>query len=303
MTWQKCPCSKTLIALSIPLILCLATPAWSGTTTTVDLTSSGQPRQFIIYVPDSYDVGEPTPLLFMMHGLLSSAAQAAAPNGPYRWQSLADQEGFIVVFPDSYQDDSWDMNRADADFIRDIIGWAIDQYNIRTSHIFSTGHSMGGFFSYYVAVQLRNDLNKIVAFAEHSGGLIGGFWPTPVPTNVPSLKGLLLHSSGDTVVPYSLTTNLHQTLLARGHLSELITLPAGLDHNWERGTNATQWAFFVENASDDPVPSPELVPVLNPTGGILLTMTLLVSGIATGPGRSWLKERLSTTRKDRGEGS
>ena len=179
----------------------VAQTALASTTTTINMESKGQMREFIVYVPDSYDAFTPTPLLFMMHGLLSSGAQAAQPNGPYRWQDLADQEGFIVLFPDSYQDDSWDMNAADADFVRDMISWSIENYNIRTTHIFTTGHSMGAFFSYFIAVELRNDINKVTVFAEFAGGWVLGVWPTAVPGDTPQLKGLLLHTSGDSVVP------------------------------------------------------------------------------------------------------
>ena len=123
------------------------------------------------------------------------------------------------------------MNTADADFVRDMIAWSIDNYNIRTTHIFSTGHSMAAFFSYYVAVNLRNDLNKISVFAEFSGGLIAGLWPTPVPDSTTQLKALLLHSSGDSVVSDSKSVVLDSALVSQGRLSQLITLPAGLDHN------------------------------------------------------------------------
>ena len=253
----------SFIFLALILSL-LSETTFAGTTTTINITSSGQSREFIAYVPDSYNAATPTPLLFMMHGLLSSASSAANPNGAYRWQDLADQEDFIVLFPNSYQDDSWDMNTADADFVRDMIAWSIDNYNIRTTHIFSTGHSMGAFFSYYVAVNLRNDLNKISVFAEFAGGLIAGFWPTPVPGSTTQLKALLLHSSGDSVVSYSNTVALDSALVSQGHLSQLITLPAGLDHNWDRNYNQTQWNFFMANAPSIPAPTP--VPMTSPVG-------------------------------------
>lgn len=270
---------RVVSRLSVVLVaLMVSVPAWSGTTTTINITSSGLPREFIVYVPTGYDGSEPTPLLFMMHGLLSSGAQAAVPNGPYRWQDLADQEGFIVLFPSSYQDDSWDMNATDADFVRDMISWSMANYNIRTTHIFTTGHSMGAFFSYYIAVALRNDTPKISAFAEHSGGIIQGLWPIAVPGGLPQLKGLLLHSSADSVVPYSLSVSLDNQLTSQGHVSQLITLPAGLDHNWDRSYNETQWEFFLANASsEDP---PQAVPSMSPVGLIGLAGLLLGFGLA-----------------------
>ena len=267
--------TKRLLSFSFFLAVWLcAYESLAGTTTTVNITSSGQQRQFIAYVPDSYNASVPTPLLFMMHGLMSSASEAANPNGRYRWQDLADQENFIVLFPNSYQDDSWDMNSADANFVRDMISWAISNYNIRTTHIFTTGHSMGGFFSYYIAVQLRNDTNKVTAFAEFAGGLVAGFWPTPVPGSTPELKGMLLHSSGDSVVPYSTSVTLKNALLNAGHSPELVTLRSSLDHNWDRSYNQTQWDFFMANA-----PAPVPVPAMTPIGILSLVALCIGFGI------------------------
>ena len=259
--------------------LLVASGPQAATTTTVDIQSAGRSRQFIAYVPTSYDPSEPAPLLFMMHGLLSSAADAARPAGPYRWQTLAEQETFIVLFPNSYQDDSWDMNSADADFVRDMISWSIENYNIKTTHIFSTGHSMGAFFSYFAATQLRNDLHPISVFAAHSGGIVGGFWPTSVPSSPPRLQGMLLHSPGDSVVPYSWSTDLHNALLNRGHVSELVTLANGLDHNWDRSYNTTQWDFFLAQAPVDPPPPPP-VPSTGPVGMTVLVF-LMIAGAMT----------------------
>ena len=275
---------------SLFFILILIGSTWAqavfaGTTTTVDITSSGQQRQFIAYVPDSYDASTPTPLLFMMHGLTSSAAEAANPNGRYRWQDLAEQEGFIVLFPNSYQDDSWDMNSADANFVRDMISWSIENYNIKTTHIFSTGHSMGAFFSYYAATQLRNDTHPISVFAGHSGGIVAGLWPTVVPSSPPQLRGMLLHSPADSVVPYSWSSDLHNTLLNRGHISELVTLADSLDHNWDRSYNSVQWDFFLAQAPADPAPPPPPpVPSIGPFGiGILAA--LMIAATLTRAGR------------------
>ena len=267
--------TNRLLSFSFFLAVWLcANACLAGTTTTVNITSSGQQRQFIAYVPDSYNASVSTPLLFMMHGLTSSASEAANPNGRYRWQDLADQENFIVLFPNSYQDDSWDMNSADANFVRDMISWAISNYNIRTTQIFTTGHSMGGFFSYYIAAQLRNDTNKVAAFAEFAGGLVAGFWPTPVPGSTPELKGMLLHSSGDSVVPYSSSVALNNAMLNAGHSPELVTLRSSLNHNWDRSYNQTQWDFFMASA-----PAPVPVPAMTPIGILSLVALCIGFGI------------------------
>ncbi len=87
-----------------------------------------------------------------------------------------------------------------------MIGWASTNYNISTSQIFTTGHSWGAYFSYYVATYRSDD---IAAFGAHSGGLGGAFFlgNTPsVPTGpspTPALNAIVLHAVDDAIVPYS----------------------------------------------------------------------------------------------------
>ena len=62
--------------------------------TTMD--SSGREREYVLYVPWSYDRAKPTPLIITMHGaLLGPAAQM----GISQWNRVADKHGFIVVYP------------------------------------------------------------------------------------------------------------------------------------------------------------------------------------------------------------
>jgi poly(3-hydroxybutyrate) depolymerase len=144
----------------------------------------------------------------------------------------------------------WDVNMGsgdsqDLDFVTGIITWVSANYNCRASHVFTTGHSYGAYFSYYAAVHLCDD---IAAFGEHSGGLVSNVWPTAVPTGDPKVSGILLHSTGDGVVPYASSQNLHAGLQSNGHISVFITLAVGLGHNWDKSYNQTQWDFLMSHA-------------------------------------------------------
>ena len=60
------------------------------------IISSGQKREYLLYVPRSYDRARPTPLVISMHAAaLWSAAQMAITH----WNRVADEHGFIVVYP------------------------------------------------------------------------------------------------------------------------------------------------------------------------------------------------------------
>ena len=271
-----------LIAACWVLVWIGLSPYSFGGDTTNFLTVRGVERMFILHVPPSYDGSKPVPVLFMFHGLGSSATAAASEY--YDWQTTADAHNFIVVFPDSLTPPGkniefppghvlytnydgtgkrWDIahvfatNRCDSqdiDFVAAILEWLGSNYNIRTTHVFATGHSYGAFFSYYCAVCLHD---AITAFAEHSGGLyqyvvIPGvwtiWWPIDVPEKPPQIPGFLLHSSGDTVVGYSNSVLLADQMSAHGHPVEFVTLPAGMGHNWDKTRNQQQWEFFLAHA-------------------------------------------------------
>lgn len=277
---------RPAIWLVLPFLLaCSALGA--GTTTTNTLVIRTITRRFIVYVPDSYSVTEPAPVLFMFHGL-GGTAEAAA-SSYYDWQVQADTNAFIAVFPDSisppgkdviigetvYMEDydgtgkRWDIahilngmpyppyagesrcDSQDLDFVLAMMDWLGSNYSVRATHVFTTGHSYGAFFSYYCSVCLSNE---VVAFAEHSGGLhrydllTTLWWPIDVPANEPRIAGMLLHSTGDTTVGYSNSVLLYAQMTNNGHNAEFISLPADKLHTWDKTKNARQWDFFMAQA-------------------------------------------------------
>ncbi|PKO14322.1 MAG: hypothetical protein CVU39_14895 [Chloroflexi bacterium HGW-Chloroflexi-10] len=60
------------------------------------IISSGEMRKYLLYVPQSYDPAVPTPLIISVHGYAEWPAHQAQIS---RWNDLADEYGFIVVYP------------------------------------------------------------------------------------------------------------------------------------------------------------------------------------------------------------
>jgi poly(3-hydroxybutyrate) depolymerase len=238
-------------------------------TTTNSLVVDGSNRTFIVHVPPSYGNGSRAfPVLLMFHGMGSTAAAAAAPY--YNWQATAESNRFIVAFPESLSPEGkdvpgfpdydgtgkrWDVayvldpdhtDSPDVDFTAAILDWLEANYNVRTTHVFTTGHSYGAYFSYYVSVCLDG---RIKAFAEHSGGLMTFlsiiYWPIDVQAPPPSIPGLLLHSPGDPTVAYSSSELLQSRMNLRGQTNLFITLPDTLGHGWDKANNQAQWDFFL----------------------------------------------------------
>ncbi len=254
---------------------------------THSLVVRGSNRTFIVHVPPSYDGSRAFPVLMMFHGMGSTAAAAA--SFTYDWQATADTNRFIVVFPESLSPEGkdvpgfedydgtgkrWDVahvldpdrtDSQDVDFTGAILDWLETNYTIRTTHVFTTGHSYGAFFSFYVSACLDG---RIKAFAEHSGGLMSYtilfvtiYWPLDVSAPPPSIPGLLLHSPGDGTVAYSSSQLLQSRMNLRGQTNTFITLANELNHGWDKTKNQTQWDFFlaqtpVMDDDEDGIPDP-----------------------------------------------
>ena len=61
-------------------------------------------REFLEYVP--HDISPHSPLVIVLHGSLMDAKSMREWTG-YEFDQLADQHGFVVVYPDGYTRASW----------------------------------------------------------------------------------------------------------------------------------------------------------------------------------------------------
>ena len=162
-------------------------------------------REFILYVPSSYDSSAKQPLVFNFHGYGSNANEQMN-YGDLR--SQADANGFILVHPEALDDiggtSYWNMGgwsisvHNDLEFIDNLINLLMDKYSVNAERIYSAGMSNGGFFSFHLACHLNA---SFAAIASVTGSMsyetfasCNARKPTPV---------MQIHGSNDTVVPYS----------------------------------------------------------------------------------------------------
>ncbi len=179
-----------------------------------------QSRDFIIYVPESYaSQSSNVPLLFSLHGFGSFAKWNIQYTG---FQSLADNNGFIIIYPqgtlwktvpsdkngyssrgETHWNVGWETELGekssadDVGFIEDLIEWSKDNYNIDTNKVYSTGMSNGGFMSYNLACNLGS---KIAAIASVTGSMSPANYNTCNPSH--PMPILQIHGLQDYVVPY-----------------------------------------------------------------------------------------------------
>lgn len=178
--------------------------AFSQQTINGSLTHDGIDREYIMYIPESYDENEPTPLVFNFHGFTSNAAQQAF-YGDFR--PIADTAGFIVVHPEGTTfNGSTHFNVGgftngstvdDVGFTEAMIEKFSNEMNIDSSRIYSTGMSNGGFMSFLLACQLSD---KIAAVASVTGSMTPQTFDACDPNHPTPI--LQIHGTDDAVVPY-----------------------------------------------------------------------------------------------------
>lgn len=162
----------------------------------------GESSSYYLHTPKSYQPNQPTPLVIAFHGSHGSGRSLA--NATHL-NDLAEQKGFIVVYPDGinyhwHQVKSYSSPQVDVDnaaFVTALIEHLKQIRNIDPQRIYATGFSSGGILTQSLACQLSG---QIAAFASVAGTL---------PTNITSscqpqapVSMLMLNGTGDKSVPY-----------------------------------------------------------------------------------------------------
>ncbi|HEV2352300.1 MAG TPA: PHB depolymerase family esterase [Terriglobia bacterium] len=144
------------------------------------IVSSGEMRRYLLYVPKTYDRSKPTPLVISMHG---AALWPAAEMAISRWNDLADEHGFIVVYPSGTDvPKHWDED-LDVKFISSLIDKLEAEYNIDPNRIYADGMSNGGGMAFALSCRLSDRIAAVGAVA--GAQLMSWAWcekSRPVPT-------------------------------------------------------------------------------------------------------------------------
>jgi polyhydroxybutyrate depolymerase len=165
------------------------------------IVSSGLTREYVLFVPKSYDRSRPTPLVISMHG---AALGGAAHRDISQWNAVAERDGVIVVYPSGFGRNGpriWRMSAEtgaprDVTFISDLIDTLRAEYNIDPARIYADGLSNGGGMAFVLSCTLSDRIAAVgMVNAAH---LLPWEWCTdrrPVPM-------IAFHGTADPVVPY-----------------------------------------------------------------------------------------------------
>lgn len=205
--------SAALVLVALPAIIAPIEAAsfYSANRDNGSFISSGEKREYVLYVPSSYDRSRPTPLVISLHG---AGLWGAAQRDISGWNELADRKGFIVVYPSGVGGNGVRIWRAepgddltkDVRFISDLIDTLSAAYNIDSTRIYANGLSNGGGMSFALSCTRSNRIAAVglVAAAEtlpwgwcgrEAGrGKRDGERPVPV---------ISFHGTADPDVPYN----------------------------------------------------------------------------------------------------
>ena len=150
-------------------------------------------RLYRIHIPPSYNDGNTIPLVIALHGMPQNSKFIMDYT---ELNEKADEEGFIVVYPNGGTDISYILERLrlsgnweyywncwdgedidDVGFIRNLIESLDSDYNIDGNRIYVTGFSNGGHMTHRIGAELSD----VIAAIAPVGGSIGGQWKLMMP--------------------------------------------------------------------------------------------------------------------------
>jgi len=228
MKIRKLLIGTVLVIVGLPVVLLLIAAATMAVLdrTNGSIVSSGQKREYLLHVPPGYDRARPMPLIISMHGAAGWPAQQMNTS---RWNQLADEQQFIVVYPSGNDVPKiWHIAGGaaltrDVRFISDLIDKLEAAYNIDPTRIYADGLSAGGGMAFVLSCALSDRIAAVGLVAAASQ--LPSSWCTaarPVPL-------IEFHGTADPFVPYA------------GGLSQSAFAPTRFDPNAKPFPSILTW--------------------------------------------------------------
>jgi len=190
---------KALLTLFFLLLLF---PSYAQENVAGSITHDGLERDYILYIPDSYEPGNP--MIMNFHGYTSNNTEQLF-YGDFR--AIADTAGFLILCPqgtvDNVGNTHWNVGWGtssidDVGFVSALIDSLHLVYDFNLDRVYSTGMSNGGFLSYVLACQLSE---RIAAIASVTGAMnLGSFASCNSLHPMPVME---IHGTQDATVPYN----------------------------------------------------------------------------------------------------
>jgi polyhydroxybutyrate depolymerase len=184
-----------------------AQPNLMGAVQQHQIAVKGMQRSFVLYVPRNLKPN--APLLFVFHGSGGDGPSMREVTG-FEFDMLADRDGFLVAYPDGFQN-TWNdcrkgspqparvMNIDDESFVDAMISKEAADHAIDRKRVFSAGWSNGGQLGYRFAMERANVFAGVAALSAS----------VPAPTNLactPSgaaMPVMIINGTADPINPFN----------------------------------------------------------------------------------------------------
>ena len=220
-------CSATSAASGLAQI----TTSVSGTTERIQERSyqfeeAGLRMEYQLYVPTTYDVATPSPLLVLLHGYGVYPGQIIRYQG---FTDLAEERGYIVVAPMGYDNLSgygmWrggpsELSERD---VMNVLELTLEEFNVDRDRVYLSGHSMGGAGTLHLAIKYPDIW---AALGPVAPGWLLGMSPDALPA-ITHIPVIVVCGDADEVVEISRTWVAKMAEL--GMTYRYIEIPGG-DH-------------------------------------------------------------------------
>ena len=167
----------------------------------------GRERTFMEYIPKTLKPG--APLLFVLHPSGGDALMGMRDYSSYEFDELADKYGFLVVYPDGFEE-TWNDCRGgspfsskrlkidDVGFIEALLTHEITAHAIDRKRVFAAGWSNGAQLAYRLALEHPEDFAGVAAISASvpvKESLDCGQVDKPIPV-------MIVNGTADPINPY-----------------------------------------------------------------------------------------------------
>jgi polyhydroxybutyrate depolymerase len=178
--------SKKLVLVLIGLILIsgvafryfvvvpmIESPQLGGSFSSQEIELAGLTRSFHYYAP--VDLEPDSAVIFVFHGSRGDGRMMRRATY-FEFDRLADEHGFMVVYPDGYRNHWNDCRKSgayeaklenvdDAGYVRAMLSFLRKEYRVDPEKVFAVGISNGGHMAYRLALETPALIRGVVAIA------------------------------------------------------------------------------------------------------------------------------------------
>ncbi|MBZ0187301.1 MAG: hypothetical protein K8F91_13725 [Candidatus Obscuribacterales bacterium] len=165
------------------------------------LMYEGLSRRYFVHAPPGYHPGHPVAVVILFHQDGANGKEIASLSQLNR---IADQNGFLAVYPDAVQgvwNDGRGVNRHyqfdDVGFVDRLIRELQQKWNADSTRVYAAGFDGGGFFAQYLALKLPGKLAALASCAATLPAVVANQFRPRRPIPVFFILGM-----DDQVVPF-----------------------------------------------------------------------------------------------------